>query len=84
MSALLSHVLPRRLVEVEWVVSGLPELSVADPTVHAALRGRSALSVRRGSEAAAVIKLWAFPILFYDLFGCLAWGYASLCVCLVA
>jgi len=32
-------------------VPGLQELAAADPSVHAALGGRSALAVRRGSEA---------------------------------
>jgi hypothetical protein len=42
----------------------LQELAAADPSVHAALGGRSALAVRRGSEAEEVIRFVGFSFLF--------------------
>jgi nitrate reductase NapE component len=41
-------------------VPGLQELAAADPSVQAALGGRSALTVRRGSEAEEVIRFLVF------------------------
>jgi hypothetical protein len=70
--ALLPHVLPRRLAEAERVVPGLQELAAADPAVHAALGGRSALAVRRGSEAEEVIRFVGFSFFF------LGFGFFSL------
>lgn len=82
--ALLPPVLPRRLAEAERVVPGLQKLAAADPAVHASLGGRSALAVRRGSEA-EVIRFVGF-LFFLFLFGFLAvvWDFAVWCVCLVA
>jgi hypothetical protein len=45
-------------------VPGLQELAAADPSVHAALGGRSALAVHRGSEAEEVIRFVGISFLF--------------------
>jgi hypothetical protein len=91
--ALLPHVLPRRLAEAERVVPGLQELAAADPAVHAALGGRSALAVRRGSEAEEVIRFVGFSFFFlgFGFFSLslslfllgwwVVWGFAVWCVC---
>jgi hypothetical protein len=54
----------RRLVEAERLVPGSQELAAADPSVHAALGGRSALAVRRGLEAEEVIIFVGFSFIF--------------------
>jgi hypothetical protein len=49
-------------------VPGLQELAAADPSVHAALGGHSALAVRRGSEAEEVIRFVGFSFLLVFFF----------------
>jgi hypothetical protein len=58
---------PRRLAEAERLVPGLQELDAADPSVHAALGGRSALAVRRGSEAEELIRFYKNRLVCQDL-----------------
>ena len=47
---------------------GLQELAAADPAVHAALGGRSALAVCRGSETEEVIRFVGFSFSFWGFF----------------
>ena len=72
---------PRRLAEAERLVPGLQELAAADPSAHTAFGGRSALAVRRGSEAEEVIRFVGFSFLFgffspFLLRWCVVWGFA--------
>jgi hypothetical protein len=46
----------------------LQELAAANPAVHAALGGRSALAVRRGLEAEEVIRFVGFSFSFWVFF----------------